>query len=448
MDNIDNINKTSISKFLNMDVVDFANYSTVRAIASYLDGLKNSHRKVIHFIKDVPSNKEKRLFNLSGEIMTATEYLHGDISGSVVTLAQNFTGSNNISLLKREGNFGSRFTPEASATRYIYTTKEDYFDDIFLPIDNNILIEQEFEGKKIEPRFFLPSVPLILVNGSEGIATGFAQKILPRNTQTIKQYIKNYLNAEKTPDLKPSFNGFKGTIEKGENKNQWIVKGEFIRKTKTEIIITEIPIGYNLSSYTKVLDKLEDDKIIKTYEDLSENDEFKFKIKTDMKFSSYSDEEILDKLKLKKKITENFTVIDENNRVRVFNNAEELIQSYIDIKIHYTNKRKEYLINKIKDDLHILASKYIFVDNVIKGNIIVNNKKKTEIEEQLEKYEKIIKKDDAYDYLLRMPIYTLTEEKVQDLHNSIIQKKKDLDSIKSKSEKDLWLNDLEKIQKE
>src|SRR5574344_456638 len=161
--------KTSVTNFLNNEVVDFASYSTMRALASYIDGQKNASRKVLSSIMNRP-NKDTKVSILSGLIMTDTEYLHGDISGSIVTLAQNYLGTNNLPLLTREGNFGTRFENEASATRYIFTAKEKYFDNIFKKEDNDILIQQYFEGTKIEPRFFVPTLPLVLVNGSEGIA--------------------------------------------------------------------------------------------------------------------------------------------------------------------------------------------------------------------------------------------------------------------------------------
>ena len=141
--------KTSVTKFLNEEVVNFASYSTMRAIASYIDGQKNAGRKVLYSVMNRP-NKDTKVSILSGLIMTDTEYLHGDISGSIITLAQNYAGTNNLPLLTREGNFGSRFETEASATRYIFTAKEKHFDLLFNKDDNSVLIEQYFEMFSID----------------------------------------------------------------------------------------------------------------------------------------------------------------------------------------------------------------------------------------------------------------------------------------------------------
>jgi len=435
----------TVTEFLDNEVVDFASYSTLRAIASVVDGLKNAHRKVVYYTQNSPV-KERKVLNYAGEVMTSTEYLHGDISGSIIALAQNHTGTNNIPLLTREGNFGSRFEPEASAIRYIYSSKEKHFDKIFNKVDNNVLIQQEFEGTKIEPRFFVPSIPLLLVNGSEGIATGFAQKILPRSVDVLKDYIKSSLNGGNLPELPPHYNGFNGVIEKTETPNQYLIKGTFEKVSNTKLIITEIPVGYSLKQYTKVLDTLEDKKVVKSYKDLSENDEFKFEVSVEMKFmKGVSSDDILEKLKLVKKVTENFTVIDENNRVIAYNSPEEVIQHYIKIKLKYMHLRKDYLTQKTKEDLLVLASRYLFIKNIVDANIIINKVKKENIIAQLETYDKIITVDGSYDYLLNMPIYNLTEEKLEELLEAIKNKKVELQEIQNKSIESTWEEEIDTI---
>jgi len=434
----------TVTKFLSEEVVDFASYSTLRAIASLVDGFKNSGRKVAFTTMKRP-NKETKVSILAGIIAIETEYLHGDISGSIVSMAKNYVGSNNIPLLTREGNFGTRFEPEASANRYIFTAKENIFNKIFNPIDNNILINQEFEGTKIEPKFYVPSLPLILINGSEGIATGFAQKILPRNVQVIKEYIKAYLENEELPSLKPYYNGFEGSIEAGENNNQWIISGNIERKTNTKLLITELPIGYNLGSYIKILDTLEDKKIIRSYSDLSEDDKFKFEVVIDTKTMKKDDSSIMDILKLTKKVTENFTVLDEKNRVVIYKSPEEVINHYIKVKLDYLNKRKTYLIQAIQNEINILKSKYIFIKNVTEEKIKVNKKKKVEIITQLQNFTDIIKVDDTYEYLLRMPIYSLTQEKMAELLKEVETKENELSKVKNEEISETWEKEIKEV---
>jgi len=435
----------TIEKFLNEEVVNFASYSTLRAIGSLVDGQKNAGRKVIYTVKKRPT-KDTKVSILSGIIMIETEYLHGDISGSIVTLAQNYSGTNNIPLLTREGNFGSRFEHDASATRYIFTGKEKYLDKFFIKDDEDVLIKQEFEGTKIEPMFYVPTLPLIALNGSKGIATGFAQKILSRNPEEVSKYIKEKINNKTiTADLTPWFKDFRGIIEQGDNETQWLIKGKIERISGTIIKITELPPSYNLTSYTKVLDTLEDKKIIKSYIDNSEDDIFNFEIKTDMKFTKHDDNWILNTLKLIKKESENFTVIDEYNIVQSYNSIEEVLNHYIEVKKNYLYKRKSKKIENIIEYIKELASKYLFIKNIVEGNIIVNKKSKTEIITQLDTFDKIIKKDDSYDYLLRMPIYSLTMEKMNELLENIKIEKSSLEYTKNTSIETTWENEIDDL---
>ena len=439
--------KTTIKEFFETELVDFASYSTLRAIASLVDGQKNGARKIIYSVQNRNYTSKQKVANLAATVSIDTEYLHGGVSleGTIVTLAKNYIGSNNLNILYPSGNFGTRFEPEASASRYIFTYKEKIFDKVFIKVDNNILINQEFEGTNIEPRFYVPSLPLILINGSEGIATGFAQKILPRSVQVIKDYIKAYLENEELPSLKPYYNGFEGSIEAGENDNQWIISGNIERKTNTKLLITELPIGYNLGSYIKILDALEDKKIIRSYSDLSEDDKFKFEVVVDTKTMKKDDATIMDILKLTRKVTENFTVLDETNRVVIYKSPEEVINHYIKVKLDYLNKRKIYLIQAIQNEIDILNSKYIFIKNITEEKIKVNKKKKDEIITQLQNFNDIIKVDNTYEYLLRMPIYSLTQEKMSELLKDVETKENELYKVKNEEISETWEKEIKEV---
>ena len=180
-----------ISDFFNKEFSSYASYDRYRSLGNFIDGLKPTARKLI---ANAISNKINDPMKLSSFVMKMCdlyEYLHGPTSAedAAVGLAQNFTGANNINLLKPAGSFGTRTIPEAAAARYIKTCKEKIIDKIFIPIDEHILIEQYFEGTKIEPRFYVPILPMILVNGNEGVGTGFAQKILPRDPKEIISFL-------------------------------------------------------------------------------------------------------------------------------------------------------------------------------------------------------------------------------------------------------------------
>lgn len=441
-----------VSEFLNEELVDYASYSTLRAIPSAIDGQKNATRKVIYGAQK-ELKKETKVSVFAGIVSIETQYLHGDISGSIVTLARDFCGSNNVPLLVASGNFGSRMIPENSATRYIFTDKQPYFDKIFKKDDNDILIHQVFEGDEIEPRFYVPTIPLLLVNGSVGLATGFACKILPRSVENVVSYIKAQLNNE-TPNkdaLNPKVNGFKGDIIVDKNnteKGVIVGKAKIINSQKKCVEITELPLGYSLRSYIELLDKLEEKGTIKKYEDLSDDDDFKFIVYVDTKFLSQSEAEIYDKLGLVKSYTENFTVLDTNNKVIELKSAKELIDYYIDVKLEYTEKRRKNIIQKRSKQLSELKSVNEFISGVLNNKINLRTDDKEALVEFCDSNEAIIKKDCSYDYLFKISILNFTPKKVEELRKSIEFLEDEIKKLNNTSATEIWLKDIDELMKD
>lgn len=434
-----------ISTFFENDYVDQASYDNLRKIASLVDGQKNSSRKIIYTILEKNIKDEIKVSQLGSKVAEFAEYLHGNLDGVIVNLAQNFPGTNNIPLLTREGNFGTRFAQEASASRYIYTYGSKEFFQLFNKNDNNILVKQYFEGEQIEPMFYLPTLPLLLINGSEGVSSGFAQKILSRDSQKIKKAIKQTLEGSvyNTNLLTPYFEGFNGTIQQGENQQQWLIKGIVQRKSINRIEISEVPVGYDLKGYISVLDDLEDKKIIQSYKDKSENDKFLFEVTINSKdLKEWDDDTLLNKLKLIKKVSENYTCMNELNKIQVFENASEILKRYVDIKLDFLQKRKDYQIETLSSDIKFDFSKYLFIKNIVENKLIINKRKKSDIEIDMDKIENILRKDGSFDYLLNMNILSLTEERMQKLQDDIKSKKDQLDALSKQDIKDIWLEEL------
>lgn len=430
-----------VTDFFKNDYVNVGSYDNLRKIASVVDGQKNAGRKILYTILEKNIKEEIKVSQLGSKIAEFTEYLHGSLDNVVVNLAQNFVGTNNIPMLVREGNFGTRFTQEASASRYIYTHGSPEFFKLFSKQDSPILQDQYFEGAKIEPRFFVPELPILLINGSEGVSFGFAQKILPRSPKVLTKLIKDRLAGKKWKEtnITPYYEGFKGTIVQGDTHNQWLIKGAIQRASITRVIITELPIGYDLRSYLEVLDALEEKKAIQSYTDQSEDDNFKFEVVFQSKMlKDMTDDEVLSHLKLIKKVSENYTVVDEFNKIRVFNDVVEILNHYIDVKLTYLDKRKTYQLSRIQSEIDVDQSKYYFIEAIVKGNLVVNNRKKADVEADLAKMTNIIQVDGSYDYLLNMNIMSLTSERMKRLKDAITDKKTELTALKKLTVGDIW----------
>ena len=437
----------TLQTFFNTDFVNYSSYDNLRKIAQ-IDGLKNAQRKIIYTLLEKNIREPIKVSQLGAKICEFSDYLHGNLDNVIVTLAQDYAGTNNLPLVQKKGNFGTRFSPDASASRYIFACGSKVLFELFKKEDRDILIQQEFEGYRIEPQFYLPTLPILLINGSEGVSTGFAQKILPRNPKLIKEYLLKRLQGvnprNKEKYFVPYFQGFTGTVEPGEG-NQWLIKGSIERISKNKVQVNEVPVGYNLKSYIQVLDKLEDQKLIVSYRDLSDNDKFKFMVQFQSKdLEQLTDDEVLERLKLIKKVTENFTILDENNQVKVFNNSIEIMEYFIEFKLKYMTKRKEFLLKKYQDESALLKSKLFFIMSVINGKIVINKKTKNEIISQLKQFQEILKGDN-YNYLLKMPLWSLTQEKIKELAQLYKDNEERIKGLNSSTESEMFLCDIEDL---
>jgi len=431
-----------ISKFLNEYYSDSALYINYRSTPSYIDGLKNSARKVIYTIKKQNLKSQLKVSILGSKVTDTSGYLHGDapIQGTIVTLAQNFCGSNNLSVLEPIGSFGTRHIPEAAAPRYIFTKPTKYFDYLFRKEDDCNLIEQEFEGEKIEPMFYVPTLPMLLVNGSYGIGVGFASTILSRDLNNVITIVKNFLHNKKSSDdlFKPSWNGFTGEVNYlGDNK--WEIRGKASIKEK-KLLIEEVPITITLQKYIEILKKSKEKGLIQKYIDFSENDQFKFEVTLSDKEAEKPLEKIMLDLKLIETITENLVCIDENNAIREFDNIRQIFEEYCKIKINFLNKRLASEINRLKEELHYLSDCWNFVSGVLDGSINIKLKK--------DEVEKILKeKHYSYiDKLLSIPIYSLNKDKVIDLKKKLDNKALELKEMEKETAKSLWIKDLTELE--
>jgi DNA topoisomerase-2 len=435
-----------IDAFFAESFAQAALYQSFRSIASYVDGLKPSSRKVVHTLRKLNVTEPTKVARLSSRVSEETEYLHGEgsLEGVIVNLAQNFVGANNENLLLPEGNFGTRFIQSAAAGRYIFTAMAPIMNKLFKSEDDPILQKQEFEGAIIEPRFFLPILPLLLINGSEGVGTGYAQKILPRNPDEIRRELKAMMknpSTYKPKELIPWFRGFKGKVFRDENGSTWVIQGILERIHTTKLRITEVPIGYTLASYREVLETLVENRVIKDFEDLSENDNFLFEISCSRDFSSQEDDKLLSIFKLEKRMSENFTCVDENNKIKVFTNDTEILTSFYHLRLEYMSFRKTHLLELYHEEFDLLSEKHRFIKAYIDGSLKIVNRKRAEIIADLEalSFKKI---KDSYDYLVGMALWSLSQERLEELTSALQKKMVQISELQGKSLQKMWEEDL------
>jgi DNA topoisomerase-2 len=439
----------TISEFLSDEYKEFAMYVIEgRAIPSVIDGFKPTQRKIIHIANQIwrtGNEKTLKVFQLSGKVASDCFYHHGDmsLSNAIITMAQRF--KNNAPLLEEEGQFGSLRSPQPGAPRYIGTKLSENFRLIYK--DFELLNFKEEEGETIEPYYFLPIVPTVLLNGSSGIAVGFASNILNRDIKVIIDACLKVLSGKNIGDIKPSLNGFTGDyIQDKENPKRWVIRGKFQKTNTSTVKISELPPSMTYEKYEDILDKLVDDKLIVSYDDnCKDNIDYTIKF-TRSDLDKLDDEKLIKLLKLEESSTEIFSTLDEKGKLMIFECTEDIINYFVNFRLEYYHKRKQFLLDKMNRELKILSNRGRFIKAIIDGKLKVNNVAKTQIIEGIEAMN-LDKIDDSYDYLLRMPIYSLTKEMYEKLKADFIEKKAEIQKMEETDPKDMYVNDLNELKK-
>ena len=439
----------TISEFLSSEYKEFAMYVIEgRAIPSVIDGFKPTQRKIIHISNQTwktGSEKTLKVFQLSGKVASDCYYHHGDasLSNAIITMAQRF--KNNAPLLEEDGQFGSLRSPQAGAPRYIGTKLSENFKLIYK--DFELLEYKEEEGESIEPKYFLPIVPAVLLNGSSGIAVGFASNVLNRDIKSIIDACVKVLAGKEPGEVKPSLNGFNGEfIQDKENNKRWIIRGKYDRVNTTTVKITELPPSMTYEKYEDILDKLVDDKVIVTYDDnCKDNIDYTIKF-TRSDLDKLDEDKLIKLLKLEESSTEIFSTLDEFGKLMIFENTSDIIKYFVDFRLKYYHKRKQFLIDKMNRELKILSNRGRFIKAIIDGKLKVNNVSKSIIIEGIEAMG-LDKIDDSYDYLLRMPIYSLTKEMYDKLKEDFTIKKEEIKTLEATDPKDMYILDLTELKK-
>ena len=416
----------TIDHFFDTQYKCYANYDNERSIVNLIDGLKTTQRKVIYtcLIKNV--TEEMKVAQLASMVAHTTHYHHGEqgIAGVICNLAQDFTGSNNLNLLSPIGQFGSRLSPVPAAARYIFTKLSKNFR-LYFRKEDDIILEHLYEDDfKIEPNFFVPVLPGVLLNSSQGIGTGFASTILSRDPRELTRYIKLKLSGgSKKLDLLPYFSGFKGKVSRVD-VNKYQIQGCIERINATQVKITELPVGMYLDDIKKQLNKLVENGSIKDYEDNSTEEGFDIDVFYQRGIlNSIEDEVILEKLKLVTTVTENLTCWLPTGKLRKFGSVNEIIDYFIDWRLGKYTDRINKLIEILDRDIIELNERirfiYFYLVNVDK----FKNASKIELFG-------ILEENNFDSKLLDMKIWNLTGDRIVELEEkvkSLIEQKVELE---------------------
>uniref|UniRef100_A0A6C0H5P6 DNA topoisomerase (ATP-hydrolyzing) n=1 Tax=viral metagenome TaxID=1070528 RepID=A0A6C0H5P6_9ZZZZ len=437
----------SYDDFINKELIHFSKYDCERSIPNMMDGLKISNRKILYsaFLKNLTN--EIKVAQFSGYVAEKTAYHHGEdsISKAIIGMAQNYVGSNNINLLYPSGQFGTRNQngKDHASPRYIFTKLCVITRKIFREEDDAILEYLYDDGEKIEPHYYVPIIPMILVNGSSGIGTGFSTKIPCYNVVDIINYLINKLDDKENKDVifKPYYNNFKGTVEEiGEKKYELKIPIEI---NKNRVVITELPLSMPIDKFKEHLEGLMDDKnsVLKSFKNGCSDEEG---IKFTLEFKEIP-EDIYKYLKMNETIsTNNLHMFNHLDKLTKYENIKDIIDDYYEVRFEYYTKRKEYLIQYLEKVCRTMRNRANFIEKTINGQIDLREKNDDEIKVMLEK-QKFDKEDESFDYLLNMKMRSVSKENNKKIRQDYKNKENELEMIKKMSEKEMWKKELNEL---
>ncbi len=465
-------NDVTYEEFIYNDMIHFSKYDNDRSIPNLCDGLKISLRKILYsgFKKNLKT--EIKVAQFSGYVSEHSGYHHGEASlnGAIIGLAQNYVGSNNINLLHPSGQFGTRLQggKDAASERYIFTYLNPLTRKIFSELDDPVLEYLADDGQIVEPVHYVPIIPMILVNGTKGIGTGFSTDIMCHNPIQIINYLEGKLEKISITDLKtlliePYYKNFKGKIYPcDESRKKYVIKGCYEMLGSDKIRVTELPIGTWTQDYKEFLESLIDNKsakgkskssddYIKDFNDMSTDLNVEFEItfypgiltKLISEKHDYGIEGIEKYLKLyTTQSTNNMHLFNEKEQLRKYENVYEIVDAYYDVRYSYYVKRKDYLISKLGNELKVLSAKARFIQYNLDDKIDLRKKSKSEINTIMEKFEFELGENGDYNYLVKMPMDSVSKENVEKLMKEHENKKAELESIQSSSIEAMWLKEL------
>ena len=464
----------SYEDFIHKELIHFSKYDCDRSIPNLMDGLKISLRKILYAAFKKGLTSEIKVAQFSGYVSEHSGYHHGEASlnAAIVGLAQNFVGSNNINLFQPNGQFGSRLAggKDSASERYIFTQLSKITRHIYQESDDSILKYLDDDGFPVEPLYYAPIIPMILVNGTKGIGTGFSADIMCYNPTEIIQYLKSKLVEETitsvVPEFAPYYEGFTGSITKISD-GKYLIKGKYEKVGADKIRVTELPVGTWTDDFKEYLEALTESvdnngkkvtPVVKDYDDMSKDTTIDFIItlckgKLD-ELESVSLDDGCNGLEKQFKLfttnsSSNMHLFDANDKLKKYTNVVEIIDDYFETRLTLFQVRKTHMIQALTKELLLVSNKTKYIKENLDGTIDLRRKKREEVNAMLKSKEySVVDGDEDYKYLTRMPMDSVTEENVAKLMKEHGDKTVELNKVMSMSPQQMWFKELSQLEEE
>jgi DNA topoisomerase-2 len=425
--------------FIDKELILFSHASNLRAIPCMVDGLKPGQRKILFSCFKRKLSKEIKVAQLAGYVSEHSAYHHGEVSltGTIVNMAQNFCGANNLNLLLPNGQFGTRQQggKDSASPRYIFTCLASVTRYLFPEVDDHVLGNLNDDGQEIEPAWYCPIVPMVLINGSSGIGTGYSSSVPNYNPKDVIRNLRRAMADLPVETMVPWYRGFQGTIvASGDQK--YTCEGTVVVDHQGKFHITELPVGTWTSDFKSTLDKMVSTGVVTSYRDNSTENRPSFLVTAGSSNVFRMSTSIS---------TANMFLFDRNGKIKKYRSAEELLLEFYEIRLEIYVVRKDFMSKKLADRHAKLSGMVRFLLAVIGNDLQIHNVPKKDILDALQS-QQYLAVDGTYDYLLSMPISSLTLEKVDKLKEEHACLERERKTLLQTSPKEMWTQDLDRLE--
>lgn len=458
-------------EFINNEMIHFSTYDCARSIPNMVDGFKPSLRKILYCAFKRRLTSEIKVAQLSSYVSENSAYHHGEASlnGAIVNMAQNFVGSNNINLLKPNGQFGSRLHggDDSASERYIFTQLCELTRTLFPEMDDAVLNYLDDDGKLVEPEYYVPIIPMVLINGISGIGTGFSSSIPPYNPLDITQTIRQKLMGQsiESNEYIPYYEGFKGRIEK-QSEHKFLIRGIYEKIAEDKIVIHELPIGTWTMPYITFLEELMDGSVDKTGKKIPPSIKDFTSICTEkivnitvtfpkgelVKLMESRDGNGVDGVEKILKLTTtvsttNMHLFNSECKLRKYQSVSHIIDEFYTIRLETYVKRKSYLMKELEKRLLKMSNRAKYILETLDGIVDLRKKTGQQVQELLES-RGYIRIDGDYNYLTKMPMDSVTQENVDAIMKEKKETETELQVLTNTTVEQMWMTELTQFEKE
>ena len=443
--------------FVNKEYIVMAVQSNLRGIPHVMDGLKPSQRKILFACLKRKLHSEIKVAQLAGYTSEHAAYHHGEMSlnSTIVGMAQDYIGANNINLLAPIGQFGTRLNggKDAASARYIFTQLSTATELLFRPEDAPLYDYLEDDGQSIEPSYYMPIIPMILVNGANGIGTGWSTTIPSYNPTDIILNIKRMLTGSPALGMTPWFKDFEGVVV-ATDEDKYAIEGKYEWRNASTVHISELPVGTWTNNYKEFLEswqegtgKYKSGQLL-TIKCNHTDTKVSFTAKLAPQFAESLR---TDEKKFKKAFklvsttsTGNMHAFGTSGSMNKYSNVLDILTEFFHERLKLYSRRKAHQIECLQEIISKLDNKIRFLSETVAGTISFKGKRKQELILELETKE-FLKQTNSYEYLLGMPLWNMTQDKIQALTTELQGARQQLESCRKITPEQIWNNDLNEL---